>query len=213
MNAKTDPALHPDDAAALDRLVEADYQPDVADPAGADPRLAQVSAVLRRLDALESAEPGDDLTDRTLSRIQQAIDAEQRDRRVGPGGHTWWSNAVRKVSAAAAVVALGLLAVWPVLNQQDEALGPAIGTVEQFEAGFSMPGQSAADWRAAAEMPLTEANAPQINVENVQGYSGPVTVQFRWMSRTLTQPDGAQVQVWQPVLVVVPLEQESASQD
>lgn len=214
MNPMSDPTLHPDDADALDRLVEADYSEVQADPTGRDRRLAGVAAVLRRLDALPPVDPSADLTDRTLARIQEAITAEERALRVGAGDRSWWARTSRRVAAAAAVVTLGLVAVWPVQQGRD-ALDADTMRQETITAGFDasrwMTGEP--DWRSTDLMPQAGSPTVPILFEGAAGYAGPVTLQARLVQRTIEKPDGTQVRVWQPMLVIVPLEGDAEQPD
>jgi hypothetical protein len=207
MSSSPDPTLHPDDAVALDRLVDAEYEPAAAD---ADARMAQVSAVLSRLDALPAEQPSADLTDRTLARIQQAIDAEVRGHRLTPADRSWWTSAMRSIGAMAAVVALGLLAVWPVLSDRELPSDISSPDVITAGAGPSIPSLFSRE----ESLSPAETQIPVVRLEGLQGYTGPVTIQPRWVERQVTQPDGAVVRVWQPVLVIVPLDPElRSSQD
>ncbi len=206
MSSSPDPTLHPDDAAALDRLVEAEYETGAADSNSQDARLAQVAAVLSRLDALPAEEAPADLTERTLARIQQAIDAEEQGRRLTPADRSWWTGAIRNIGAVAAVVAIGLLAIWPVLNDRAapiDVTSPGGG----FTAGLDIPSLFSSE----ESLSPAETQAPPVSFEGLQGYTGPVTIQPRWVERQVTQPDGSVVRVWHPVLVIVPLDPEQRS--
>ncbi|MFG0251808.1 MAG: hypothetical protein ACF8NJ_02925, partial [Phycisphaerales bacterium JB038] len=98
-------------------------------------------------------------------------------------------------------------AIWPTLNNR---IGGPTAT-EPFPGSITAGSGLSGLFAEAEELTPAESPAPVVELEGLQGYTGPVTIEPRWMERQVVQPNGEVVRVWQPVLVVVPLDPEQRS--
>jgi hypothetical protein len=209
MTMESDPRLTERDARAVDAVFEAGIDVDATPSADVDAdRIERVRAVVALLGHLPDEESADDLVDRTLGRIQQSIDDEERRRRLDEqvgqlaGGpiRTRWSIHLRELAAAAAVVLIGISVIWPFLNRD-----PALNWDQGDSMTAGMSGLIAAPRREAVQpvFPPTRQNATQLDavmVADLTQLLGPNDVSFdqpqptmmsqRWIDRVYRDQNG-----------------------
>ncbi len=151
------PALSPEDAAIIDRLLDDLGSPQsaqtihaAAHAADDSPRAARVSRVLSLIDAWPAAEPPADLAARTLAQIEQTRQQAQFDRQIralalagGPAGsfrRFAWNDLAAVAAMLIAAFSLGL----PMLSSS-RAQSRQIACADNLRAAGAAMGSYAAD--------------------------------------------------------------------
>ena len=211
--------LSPADAEALDQLVQAGFDPRAARAGSRDgeQRLNQVHALLSVLDALPEEEPPENLVDSTLARIQAAIDEQQAGFEINTARNRGFFFTLRRLTAAAAVFMLAAAALWPVLKSVNSPGQPGFNRQTAPTAGFGEFGSF------APETPAADHNTPGVNkpipVQIIsEGVISPDSnaryrLTPRWVESQVRKPDGTVTRILRPVLVLTPVQNESANPD
>ncbi|MCK4873979.1 MAG: hypothetical protein KAS72_14755 [Phycisphaerales bacterium] len=227
MNQMNEPMLNPDDAQAVDRLVEAGFDAQAA--VNAEParqrRIERAAALLAALDALPDERAGDDLVDQTLARIQSAIDGEEQQRRfdtqaaalaTGPI-RSRWSLGLRELAGVAAVILLGLSALWPLMNGSTSVDGPLWdapqGTITAGFAGSQAMEPVGPPARSGQPLVMVDKHNPLKAIIIINDQPREFLISSRWQDRVVRYPDGTVKRFRQPVLLFEPVDRTANPAD